>query len=72
MTNIEKLTELAIIGDIRQRLGASDENDTSKDYKINEMSNYELIKKWCGWNIGDEEWWVTMKYNYDMLEKMKN
>ncbi len=71
MTNVEKLKELAIIGDVRQRLGSDDENDTSIDHLINEMSNYQLVKKWCGWNIGDEEWWVSMKHLYDELEKNK-
>ena len=33
MTNVEKLTELGIIGDVRQRLGADDENFTDKDVK---------------------------------------
>jgi len=44
MTNVEKLTQLGIIGDVRQCLGADDENDTSVDDRINTMSNSGLVK----------------------------
>lgn len=68
MTNIEKLTKVGILGDIRQRLGANDENDTSKDSRINKMDNSELLELWSGWRLGDGSWWTTMKRYYDELE----
>jgi len=68
-SNVDKLADLGILGDVRQRLGADDENDTSKDEKINEMDNSRLIKEWCGWNLGDGSWWTIMKSYYDKLEE---
>jgi len=70
MTNVEKLTQLGIIGDVRQRLGAYDENDTSSDSRINQMENSQLIKQWAGWHLGDGSWWTTMKAYYDGLERL--
>ena len=68
-TNVEKLTELGIIGDVRQRLGADDENDTSKDNRINEMDSSSLVNAWAGWYLGDGSLWTTMKAYYDALER---
>ena len=70
MTNVEKLTQLGIIGDVRQRLGADDENDTSSDTRINQMDNSQLIEQWTGWHLGDGSWWRTMKAYYDGLERI--
>ena len=70
MTNIEKLEQVGILGDVRQRLGADDKNDTSKDNRINAMDSSELVAKWSGWNLGDEGWWNTMKYYFDELENL--
>ncbi len=57
-TNVEFLeaNDKSSLGDVRQRLGAEDENDTSFDDKINEMSSQEIVEKWSGWNLGDEAW----------------
>lgn len=70
MTNIEKLTRLGIIRDVRLRLGVDDENDTSIDTVINEMSNSELVEQWSGWHLGYSSWWTTMKAYYDGLEEL--
>jgi len=70
MTNVEKLTQLGIIGDVRQRLGAYDENDTSSDSRINRMENSQLIKQWAGWHLGDGSWWTKMKAYHDGLERL--
>lgn len=72
MTNIEKLNQVGILGDVRQRCGADDENDTSVDSRINEMDNSDLIAAWCGWHIGDGGWWRTMKMYFDSLELLSN
>jgi hypothetical protein len=71
MKNVEKLTQLGIIGDVRQRLGGSDKNDTSRDDIINKMDNSELVEQWTGWHLGDGSWWNTMKAYYDGLERLK-
>lgn len=68
MTNVDKLIEIGCIGDIRQRLGAKDENDTSRDDKINSLSNTELVELWCGWHLGSGSWWLQMKGLFDKLE----
>lgn len=44
------------LADIRQRLGAKDENDTSRDERINQMTAEELVAKKSGWELGDESW----------------
>jgi len=71
MTNVEKLSRLGILQQIRQRLGAHDgAGDTLYDNDINEMSNTELISTWSGWILGDESWWDDMKHNFDELEEL--
>ena len=67
MNNIDKLRQLGVLGDVRQRVGANDENDDSKDYIINGFNNSELVGCWCGWNLGDGEHWFAMKELYDDL-----
>ena len=70
MTNIEKLNELGILGVVRQRQGAKDQNDDIYDDYINKMDNSELIEQWCGWHLGDGSWWTDMKYKFDKLVDM--
>lgn len=45
------------------------EDDTSRDDRINNMDNNELVKAWAGWHLGDGSWWDSMKYYFDELEK---
>lgn len=71
MNNIEKLTILGILGDVRQRVGADTETDTSNDEIINRMTSDELMKQWAGWNLGHGSWWTTMKAYYNELESIK-
>ena len=47
---------IGILQDVRQRLGAKNEDDTSYDDIIAKMSAKEIMAKWCGWNLGDEGW----------------
>lgn len=70
MTNIEKLKALGILGAVRQRMGADNQQDDVYDEQINEMNNSELIEKWCGWHLGDGSWWTDMKYKFDKLVEM--
>lgn len=70
MDNVEKLKHLGILGDVRQRLGASDINSIAYDFQISNMDNDTMIKQWCGWNLGDEGWWVKMKHLFDTLEDL--
>jgi len=58
MTNVEFLdiNHCSELGDIRQRMNAEDENDTSFDDEINALTPQELAEKWAGWNLGSEEW----------------
>lgn len=69
--NVQKLKELRILSDVRQRLGADNEDDERFDKQINSMSNAEIVKHWAGWNLGDDSWWTSMKYYFDELNKMK-
>jgi|GEM_PF-1881565 len=69
-TNVEKLEDIGILGEIRQRLGAEDKLDESKDEKINNLSNHQLISAWCAWKIGDKFWWEKMKQMFDRLEEL--
>ncbi len=72
MTKIEALTQLGIIGAVRQRMGADSEKDMSRDDVINRMGADDLVKKWAGWHLGDESWWTTMKAYYDGIERLSN
>ena len=56
MTNVEKLTEIGIIGDVRQRYGAEQAADESKDDFINQQDHDSLVKAWAGWHLGDGSW----------------
>lgn len=68
-TNITKLKQLGILGEIRQRLGAENENDTSMDSRVNKLSNHDLTAAYCGWCLGSESWWNTLKVLFDSLER---
>ena len=69
LTNVEKLTRLKIIGHVRQRLGASDENDTSLDSRINKISETAFVAGWTAWYVGGD-WLALMESYYDELEKL--
>lgn len=70
MTNIEKLKALGILGAVRQRQGANDQNDDTYDEDIEKMDNSKLIEQWCGWHLGSGSWWTDMKYKFDKLVDM--
>jgi hypothetical protein len=53
---LDTLNEIGILGDIRQRLGAKDENDTSKDRIILDMDAREMVARQTGWELGEEFW----------------
>lgn len=56
-SNIDKLIlHPSILGAVRERMGAEDGNDTSKDEEINKMEPRVIIRAWSGWEIGDEAW----------------
>jgi hypothetical protein len=69
MTKIELLESMHILGDIRKRLGADNENDTSKDNKIIKMTPSQLIATWCGYCLGDEDWGYDIIAMYKILER---
>jgi len=54
MTNVDILKLEGFIGDIRQRLGADDENDEKYDDKINDMSIPEVVGAVFGWELGND------------------
>jgi hypothetical protein len=62
-----KLNELGILGDIRQRLGGEDENDSSLDSQIDLMSAHDIISEWSAWKLGSSEWWKQMNNMYNSL-----
>jgi hypothetical protein len=70
--NVEKLTQLDVIGDVRQRLGADDEKDTSSDDRINKMDNSKLSEQWTEWYLSDGSRQTTMKAYYDGLERLSS
>ncbi len=69
MTIIEILDQEGVLGDIRQRLGASDEFDTSKDNKISRMDARELTAVCYGWELGDDTWGYSIIDLYENLKK---
>ena len=46
----------SLLGAVRQRLGADDESDDSKDARIKRMSSIELVGAYSGWEIGGDSW----------------
>ncbi len=65
-TNVDLLDE-ADLDDIRRRLGAKNEGDTSRDEEINMMTAEELCAKKSGWELGDESWAEAYIYIYRKL-----
>lgn len=65
------LEEMGLLGDIRERLGAEDENDTSFDTHITNMNMKEAVAKWSAWSLGDESWANNIIDNYQTLHNHK-
>ena len=55
MINIDNIA-LDVLGAVRQRLGANDENDTSCDERISNMTPKQFVAYYSGWILGSEEW----------------
>lgn len=53
------MAERAYIGDMRQRLGL-DEDDSSRDEKIEEMTAEQRLGLIAGWNLGYSDWAGTI------------
>ena len=53
---IELLREMRILGDIRERLGAKDSHDESRDGVIEMLSPRDLVATKFGWELGDNSW----------------
>lgn len=68
-TNVEKLEGLGILGDVRERLGAKDGEDTLFDERINSMSARELIGEYTGWVLGSSSWADTILDIFAELSK---
>jgi hypothetical protein len=67
---IKKIPE-NILDAVRQRLGADDENDTSRDQLIEKMTPKELMAKWSGWHLGYEDWGNEIINKYEHLKKLE-
>lgn len=63
----DRLKDLGILGDIRQRLGAKDEHDSSLDKKIDSMTAEDLMAEWSAWKLGSADWWKDMNRKYIRL-----
>ena len=72
MKNVDFLELSGDIGDIRERLGAENEDDESFDEQINAMSSKEICMAWSGWNLGDGSWAKEIINMYLELEKTKH
>jgi hypothetical protein len=70
-TNVSEMTDrlrdLGILGDIRKRLGAKDEKDSSFDNQIDLMTADEIMSEWSAWKLGSSEWWKDMNRKYNCL-----
>lgn len=66
-TMVERLKDHGILGDVRQRLGAENDDDSLFDDKINEMTPDEIMYEWVGWKLGYGSWWHTFKSAYDRI-----
>ena len=71
INNVEKLTQLDIIGVVRYRFGANNKDDNSVDVRTNKMSNSALDEAWDAWELGNGYWPSSiMKVYDDKLEKL--
>ena len=61
------MINLDVLGAIRQRLGAEDENDNSQDEKIKHMTPKKCVGAYSGWILGDEEIAITFINLYEQL-----
>ena len=68
---IDTLASLGILGDIRQRLGAENPDDVSRDKVIEKMSPEDAVSTWCGWTLGDEGWGQKIIGLYKSLSEAK-
>lgn len=68
--NVEKIP-LSILGAVRQRLGADSEDDESKDKLVENLSPKELVAKYAGWHLGDEEWGRVLIAIYVQLKELE-
>ena len=71
MGNIEILECLGMLGDVRERLGADDDKDTSMDDEINKLDSVQLVQEWSGWSLGSGHWAKDIIYNYNEIERLK-
>lgn len=69
--DIKTLEEMGILGDIRERLGAKGENDTSRDTRITNMDIKESVAAWSAWHLGDESWANDIIGKYQTLHNQK-
>lgn len=76
MGTIEALEYQGLLSNIRKRLGAEDEEDTSRDYKIEKMDARSLVAVYFGWELGDDNWgyniideYISLKEELDTVSK---
>lgn len=73
LSNVEKLMKISdgrrnYLGQVREAFGAKNEDDTSRDKRINAEDTETIIYTWLQWEIGDGSWYTTIK----KLEKILN
>jgi hypothetical protein len=68
-TMVERLRDHGILGDVRQRMGAENDNDDLFDSEINEMTPDQVMYEWVGWKLGYGSWWYKFKEAYDRISK---
>jgi hypothetical protein len=61
-----------ILSAVRQRLGADDENDPSKDSIVEKMNAKQLLMEWSGWKLGDVYWARYIIEIYEQLNKIEH
>jgi len=66
---MEEMDHLGILGDVRERLGADNEDDDSKDYKFKDMSAADIVAAWTAWQLGDEAWAYNIISMHKVLEE---
>ena len=68
-SNVEILKRIGKLSDVRNRLGAKDGKDDSKDHYIENMSARDMVGAWSGWNLGDERWAEIMIDMYNSINE---
>lgn len=58
-----------VLDAVRQNLGAEDENDSSRDERIERMEADDIVAYYTGWHLGDRNWGYKLVSMYKQIQR---